>query len=287
MSRIPVRAGANLVGSSAIATLLAGGLGALAYVHPASAAKPNCDVDPTHSSCKPDEPDDGGTGGDDFLDASFDLTIEEPSSPGPWMTAVPDASGSNVYSDSKKDKVIVYTLNSSDGFRFDTNSQNTNKTRNFGSGRLVSLNLYDYPETDVEIDFRFNWLDGLDLGALVPLSGGVCQAVQPDLCSDVVAAQFAYFTGEAIQDFTGMQHGVLAFGALQFAPDQQTAIDCLDTAGMILATRTSDTTWTLESESGFACRFGRNASGDIECVDTVACTPEIVNFSLRFDLVMQ
>ncbi len=129
-----------------------------------------------------------------------------------------------------------------------------------------------------EIDLRFNLANGLDLGSLAEGTSGT------------VAASLFYYGGNQVVGFNAQNHGVLGFGNLNPPVKTTDAEDCLNAAGEISVTRTGPTQWTLESVNGLACRFARDANGDIQCTHSISCPggePTSIPFEFRFTLNQQ
>ena len=160
------------------------------------------------------------------LSATFFLTIDESLVP---LYIQPDGrsqppTGPDEYCHDKKKKVAAFT-GSGDGFRWDTNMQNTNKLPQWMRWRWVHLNIDElggspFPSNDdhehgengengdpaaviFEIDFRFNQTVGLDLGSLKEVGD-----------TGYVAATIRYFAGMPVGDYDFKNYGVLGFGGV-------------------------------------------------------------------------
>ena len=262
----------------------------LGYATPAYAAKPDCDQDDSHPSCKGD--DDGSPS--ENLSATFCLTIE---GTGTNQYILWDGLGdTNEYCADRKEKVGVGT-GSGDGFRWDTNMQNINKTQQWMRWRWVFMSIDGDslpmpPSEELEIDFRFNQTNGLDLGS-VTIDGG----------PEYVAASIRYYAGLDVVGYDFTNYGMLGFGALN-APnpadtneDDATCLNAEGTVGMIKVTRITDSIqnakrWTLESPAiGKACRFSLDANGN-RCTNENPCgvygeEPAKIAFDFKFTITQQ
>lgn len=267
----------------------------LGYVNPAFADKPvrDCGVENPHPSCK----DDDDSSPSENLSATFCLTIDESLDPlyiqsdGKSPTA-----DSDEYCDDKKKKVAAFT-GSGDGFRWDTNMQNTNKTQQWMKWRWVHLNIDGHgsaahgdessvhPDAIFEIDFRFNQTVGLDLGSLDAQDNGSCVGT----CDGEVAATIRYYAGHTVGGYDFENYGILGFGAVNTPfPTAQADLDCLADSGMIKVTRTSPTEWTLESQKGTsqkgtACRFSLDEGGNKCTFTNERCPPDSINAPRQID----
>ena len=253
----------------------------------------------------------GGSGDDsspsENLSAAFCLTID-----GSDNYILSDGGsqpplGPDEYCHDKKKKVAAFT-GSGDGFRWDTNMQNTNKQPQWMRWRWVHLNIVEdpgslphdegfdkqgnpiHPSDIFEIDFRFNQTNGLDLGSLVS-----------DGAPGYVAATIRYYAGHAVGDYDFKNYGILGFGGVNTPfPMNQDDLACLNAVevdddgnvpGMIKVTKTS-VGWTLESpEIGTACRFSLDAGGN-KCTFTNPCNvndqePAEIDFDFKFTITQQ
>ena len=275
----------------------------LGYVNPSFAGK-KCDADTNHPRCKPSDDDSPS----ENLSATFCLTIvlTDPE----YIRWDGIGAPAEEYCDDRKEKVAAFT-GSGDGFRWDTNMQNTNKIQHGMRWRWVHMKIDNDPPAAppgdrFEIDFRFNQTVGLDLGSLdAQVSGDNGGLVCPDglFCDGQVAATMRYYAGNAVVDYNFKNYGILGFGGVNtpFPTEQDDKDkDCLKAEvdesgtvpGMIKVTRISGTQWTLESPAiGTACRFSLDAGGNKCTFTNERCDgpelPRVIDFEFLFTITQQ